>query len=129
MCYQPRATGHAPGCGADTAFASSQRGIDGAARKPRQIAVQFSQGEIDEMVANARKWMSGPEGTAELKTELTETALVLLQIKKKLALSPPAERSGVGVQSKAVMDYMKLAELMMALLAGEAKKGEEVDAA
>jgi hypothetical protein len=125
ICRQPRTT-HAPSCPADTSLRSSQAAID-TARKPRQIAVQFTKEELDEMTANAQRWMSGPEGQAELKSELLQTSLIMLQIKKKLAFQPPAERSGVQVQNKAVSDYIELAEQLMKIVGAQEKKGEEVD--
>lgn len=126
MCYQPRTT-HAPGCAADTSTRTSSP--EGRGRAPRQIAVQFTTAELDEMMANAQRWMSGPEGQAELKSELLQTSLVMLQIKKKLAFQPPAERSGVQVQNKAVSDYITLAEQLMKIVGAQEKKGEEVDPA
>jgi hypothetical protein len=130
-CGQPRAT-HAEGCPASLPVRSSQEAMTQAlaqAPKPgKQVARIFTVDEVDEMVAKARRWMSGPEGQAELKQELLESALVMLQVKKKLALTPPTERSGNTVQSKAIMDYMELAESMMRVVAQSEKKGEEVDA-
>lgn len=130
-CGQPRAT-HGEGCPvAGITIRSSQEALAQAAPAPRstpQVAQRFSEGEVSEMEANARRWMSGPEGNAELKGYLLETSLVLLQLKRQLALNPPGGRSGNTVQSKSIMDFMELAEQMMRVVAQAEKKGEEVDA-